>query len=176
MVRFVHTDQPERCKHKHACTHSHMCTCTHMSTCTHSQGAQGAHAHPRTLLPTHSRVYSTTVTPSLTQSTTRAREQNYQLPSPDYVPSDDDDDDDDGALLGAANTGRLNFGGFERTTAAGDEDGDADPDRPRTRKEIMEEVMMKSKKHKMERQQAALETSNKVKKQTTSNIVPRFCC
>lgn len=84
----------------------------------------------------------------------------------DYVPSDDDDEDDEGALLGAANTGRLNFGGFEpasRNGTDGDEDGEADPDRPRTRKEIMEEVMMKAKKHKMERQQAALETSNKAR-------------
>lgn len=84
----------------------------------------------------------------------------------DYVPSDDDDEDDEGALLGAANTGRLNFGGFEpasRNGTDGDENGEADPDRPRTRKEIMEEVMMKAKKHKMERQQAALETSNKAR-------------
>mmetsp|Transcript_26205 Transcript_26205/g.78749 ORF Transcript_26205/g.78749 Transcript_26205/m.78749 type:complete len:897 (-) Transcript_26205:128-2818(-) len=78
----------------------------------------------------------------------------------DYVPSDDEEGDEEGELLGAANTGRLNFGGFEpKAAAAGDEDAE---DRPRTRKEIMEEVVMKSKMHKMERQKEALELSNKI--------------
>lgn len=65
--------------------------------------------------------------------------------------SEDEDDDED--LSSAANVGRLNFGGFESKPISFDDEVEPDPEKKKTHKEIMMEVVAKSKMHKMERQE-----------------------
>jgi len=79
----------------------------------------------------------------------------------DYQP-DEDDEDDEGHGISATAVRELNFGGglVRKRTADGDEEGPArhrsEPPlcaHRRSHKEIMEEVIAKSKMHKLERQE-----------------------
>jgi nucleolar protein 14 len=76
----------------------------------------------------------------------------------DYEPSEDEDGEHD--LSSAQNVGRLNFGGFEPKRISVGDDEEADPERRRTRKEIMEEVVAKAKFHKLERQDQKRKVEN----------------
>eukprot|EP00208_Stichococcus_sp_RCC1054_P004950 CAMPEP_0206145850 /NCGR_PEP_ID=MMETSP1473-20131121/28672_1 /ASSEMBLY_ACC=CAM_ASM_001109 /TAXON_ID=1461547 /ORGANISM="Stichococcus sp, Strain RCC1054" /LENGTH=118 /DNA_ID=CAMNT_0053542213 /DNA_START=45 /DNA_END=398 /DNA_ORIENTATION=+ len=69
----------------------------------------------------------------------------------DDMPGDESDDDDGDAALNEEMTGRLNFGGgFER--ASGKAGATEEPTTHKSKKEVMEEIMAKSKRGKAERQ------------------------
>jgi nucleolar protein 14 len=72
--------------------------------------------------------------------------------------TDDEDDDDEGWKLDAKGVKELHFGGFRDKKEALSEDNEEETTHTKSKKDIMDEIIAKSKLHRMERQKQRMET------------------
>ncbi|KAI9489884.1 nucleolar protein 14 [Zychaea mexicana] len=71
-----------------------------------------------------------------------------------------DDEEGRGGQLDRNVVAQMHFGGFDDNKKAGENNGDGEGDRPKSRAEVMKEIIMKSKVYKQERQAAKEEDEN----------------